>query len=463
MRRVPTITTQADSWETEDGQRHPWLLPLSVDAGGLDRPGLARALRMVVERHEALRAIPVRADGGRQQDILDPDEVEVEVLDIVGDDRRWRAVHTQPWPLERPRWIAGVIDAPSRRLVLKVCHAVVDQVGLQIVGAELTQAIAHLEHGTALTWREPVSFALIAEEEASVEGRARLAANDAFVAQEFAPGWVDKPMPWRDVPPRNTQIALAVSRDTHRAFIAAARRLGVPWQSLMHAVILLAAELVDACGAVRVQDLHHNRIDDLRRRCVANFAAYVPTLIDASAAPGEPLASWAHRVHDALAASAAHWPVSTRELRDPGLGVVDALQSRNGEVRRAPHLEIDLSSTAMRPGVAPAGSGDRVGAIADVDILWRPTEIMLYRREHENVITITDDTRRRSEGALRLLAECVLGYVQDVAEVGPTGHTAVRDEARGVRSLVGRAPFLEWRDGTVVAVTVPEDRAFVVS
>lgn len=459
MRRVPTITTQADSWATEHGQLHPWLLPLSVDAGGLDREGLAEAVRMVVARHEALRAIPVRGAAGRAQFILDPEEVEVEVIDIVEDDRRWHAVHREPWPLERARWIAGIIESPMRRLVLKVCHSVTDQIGLQIVAADLAQAIGHLEHGRPLTWRPPVSFTQIAEEEASPAGQARLARNNDYVRRAFAPGWITKPMPELRGPRRNLQIAIAVSWQTHRAFIARAREIGVPWQSLMHAAIITTEEIIDASGVVRVQDLHHNRNDDDRRRCVGNFASYVPTMMDARAALDTPLAEWAHRVHDALAAAAEHWPVSDLALADPGLGVADDLRDSDGGVLRAPHLEIDLSSTALRPGVAPAGSGDRIGEVVEVEILWRPTEIMLYRREHENVITVTDHTQRRSEGCLRLFATCLLGCVERFAGVHPSPAGEVFDEAHALRRAVGPAPTLEWRDDELVAATAIEVRA----
>lgn len=459
MRRVPTITTQADSWGTEQGQLHPWLLPLSVDAGALGRRELAQALRMVVERHEALRAIPVGGAGGREQFILDPDEVDVEVIDIVESDRRWQAVHHDPWPLERPRWIAGVIESPMRRLVLKVCHSVADQVGLQIVAADLAQAIAHVEHARPLTWRPPVSFARIAEEEASPAGQARLARNNEYVRRAFAPGWVWKPMPELRGARRNLQAAIVISRDTHRAFIACARELAVPWQSLMHAAILTTEEIVDASGVVRVQDLHHNRHDDDRRRCVGNFASYVPTKVDARSALDTPLAEWAHRVHDALAEAAGHWPVSDLSLTDAGLGVADDLRDTDGGVLRAPHLEIDLSSTALRPGVAPPGEGDRVGEVAEVEILWRPTEIMLYRRERENVVTVTDQTSRRSEGSLRLFATCLLGCVQRYAGVSPGSALEVFDEARALRRAVGQAPTLEWRDTELVAVTPIEVRA----
>ncbi|WEO77301.1 hypothetical protein BJQ94_18430 [Cryobacterium sp. SO2] len=452
--RLPTITTQADCWGTPDGMPYAWWLTLAVDAEHLDRAQLTAALGLVVNRHESLRVVPVPGARGREQYLLDTADVPVYVMDIATDPS-WREVDGRPWPSERPRWVAGLVEAPLRKLVLKVCHSVSDQLGLLLLASDLTHAIRSIAYGRPLSWRLPASFVRIALDEGSPAGQARLQRNNKFVAEAFAPGWVQKPMRPRGGERRLIQVGIAISEQSHRRFIAAAREIGVPWQSLIRAAFVKADQLVQASGNVRLQSLEHNRNDEQRRRCVANFASYLPVLINGAHALALAPKDWARQLDSQLQAASACWPVSDLTLADSGLGVEDSLRDGDGVPIYAPHLEVDTSSSTLHTPTIIPGHGDRVGTIGSISTLWRATELVLYRRPGEIVLELSDDTRRRSPDALRLLATCLLGVIHDYAAI--TGHPASRvlADASALRCTVGPRPQLDWPGDELIAL-MPE-------
>ena len=452
--RIPTLTMQVLYWGNPQTLVHPHWLPVSVDARDLNTDQLRAALAMVVARHESLRAVPQPDDDGLWQRILDPEHVAIEILDIANDDQVWRNVDSEPWPIEKARWVAGLIEQPARRLILKLCHGITDQVGLRILAGDLSLAINAVRMNTDPTWRPAASLVSLAEEEGSPQGKETLRLNNEYFRQTFASGWILKPITKRRVPRTWFQTAIVIDDDCMRRFSRTAASIGIPWQNLLRAAFLLAEETVQASGRISLSSLHHNRGDKERWRCVANFAVYLPALVDGEEALRTDPVDVARQVDAALTEAASHLPISDLTVTHLATGVEETLGRGVDRIHSTPNYELETSGSALIAVLDIPGTGNRVGEVREIRSWnWDWMIAVLDRQPNEVQLTLTEQAARCSAGSLRLLATCWLAAVEKYAGLTETPPIQISNRARKLRNAVGRWPDLELIDDVLVAVT----------
>lgn len=448
-RRIPTLATQPRYWN-QNAYEHPNWLGMSVAAGELDRDQLTQALHMVVARHESLRAIPEPDTDGEWQRILDPDDVPVRIYDIIGEDAQWRAIDTDPWPVGKARWVAGLIEQPYRKLVVKICHATTDEVGLRILEGDLGRAMAAVKSGNAPTWEPATQLSTVVDAETNAAGVNTLRRNADYFREMLTADWIIKPVVERQVRPAWIESTISVDMQCMRQFWSAADRIGVSWQTLLRAAFLRAEDVVHASGRVRLGSVHNNRRDRERRRCVANFAIHVPLIVDTRNAWDLDQDSWAHHVNAAIEAALDHLPAPQRN--------VVAWNSTAGtvfgrSVRRAPTYEIETGgNTFYSPAPAP-GVGNRVSEVREGTRPINPTKLLLSRQTGEICLTLVDHTTRCSPGAMQLFAVGILAAIESYAGITDSPSIRRLHDARELRALCGRWPELELVDDTLAIVT----------
>ncbi|MDI3288324.1 non-ribosomal peptide synthetase [Polyangium sp. 15x6] len=186
--------------------------------GSLDVEALGKALRVIVERHEALRMVFTETDAGVVQEAAEPASFSLVIQDLEGGPDLERALGeaeraeiSRPFDLERgPIFRATLIHARAERhvLVLNMHHIVSDGWSLAVVMRELEELYGAFREGRAPRVPDlPMRYADYAQGQRDKLGGAAL--------DELLAWWIDQIGP---VPPE-----LALPTDGRRAPLGQAR------------------------------------------------------------------------------------------------------------------------------------------------------------------------------------------------------------------------------------------------
>lgn len=309
---APLTYGQLFSWREIERYPEDWSqeanLPALWDLRGLSTATVTRALRQLVDRHEALRTTYHLRDGRPVQRVHATVEPPVEVVDRVVSDAA-EAEATKGDLLRLPfsmtddlnwRGLLVCSDGAPAYLALSFSHLIVDVWSIQHLGAQFRALVAD-EDATAMmgpTARE------LAERQRGQEWAGRLESAERYWREVLAGGLMDRLPTLPARVKRNRIEATLRSRRLGGLVAQAARQHGVTPPALVMALVAAGVARQLDTGAVTMSMMASNRFAPEHQRVVGTMNQLVPAVIPVDRAAT--LAEHVRRAHWASARAYRH-------------------------------------------------------------------------------------------------------------------------------------------------------------